>query len=195
MTGYRYNTLYNPNTIAYSNYNTSAGGVSGLYQPNIRYSPNYMYPYNSYYTPYSTPYYSTPYYAPYYTPYFPRYRWGHFGGGHCAMNVSLKTMDASEARTIEGETLRAETFGPRTEIEYGSEDEKLNFLSTEDGKTFASGKVFIEGQLVRINPATQKCTSTRTLSEENPENQLAKFDCSDGNLSIKAEVLIPVSKL
>jgi hypothetical protein len=57
-----------------------------------------------------------------------------------------------EHRNIADENLRAQTFGKRTEVQYGNENEKLNFFTNEVGKTFVSGKVFVEDTLITLDP-------------------------------------------
>lgn len=183
FSGYGYSTVYTPpnTTTTYGNYNTAVGGLSGtpVYYPTYRY--NYGYSYNGYY-PYNY-YYNT--YRPFSWP------WRRPGCGCSSLNFSLDTPVGSEKRNVVGETLRAQTFGNRTEVQYGTETENLNFFTSDAGKTFVSGKVMVEDQLVSLNSKTQKCTSTRNKLEEDPENEIAAFSCTDGSIQIRAEVMIP----
>lgn len=189
-TGYGYNTVYTPptTTTTYGNYNTNVGGISGtpVYYTNYGYgySQPYGYGYGYSYNNYCNPYY----YNRYQTFSWP---WRRSNCGCSSLNFSMNTPFGSEKRNIVGENLRAQTFGATTEVQYGHESEKLNFFTNESGKTFVSGKVLVEDQLVSLNPKTQKCTSTRNKLEEDPENEVATFSCSDGTIQITAEVLIP----
>ncbi len=185
--GYGYSTVYTPTTTTttYGNYNTAVGGINGtpVYYPTYRYGysyPNYGYSYYNYYSPY---YYNT--YRNFSWP------WRRSNCGCASLNFSMTTPFGSETRNIVDETLRAQTFGKRTEVQYGHENEKLNFFTSEAGKTFVSGKILVEDQLVSLNSKTQKCTSTRNKLEEDPENEIATFNCTDGKIHINAEVLIP----
>jgi hypothetical protein len=204
--GYGYNTVYNPPRTTYANYNTATGGVKGAstYYPGSYsyqyYTPYTYYPYtyNNYY-PYTYKY-SYPYTYNYYTPYlygnhYRPIRWRNFLN-HCSLagsklNFSLETPDGVEHRNIADENLRAQTFGKRTEVQYGNENEKLNFFTNEVGKTFVSGKVFVEDTLITLDPKKHNCTSTRGKLKDDPDNEIARFNCSDGNNKITAEVLIP----
>ncbi|MCC7459958.1 MAG: hypothetical protein IT286_01525 [Proteobacteria bacterium] len=171
---------------------TPVGNIEGrLISP---YGWNNYYQYTS---PYNCPtcyypYYSYGYYNPYYYNYnytYSRpgfYYYGALQAENSSLNFSVDTGFGSEKRNILGENLRAQTFGQRIEVEYGTEHEKLNLLKKEDGKTFVSGKILVEDELVRLNPKNQKCTSSM-----NSDTRVAEFKCTDGNVHIAAEVLIP----
>jgi len=193
-----YGSVYSPlTTTTYGNYNTSVGGVSG--------ATIYTYPYNySYYTPYYTPYYYSynyayyPYYYGYcntcgnyyYYRYRPRYNW--LFGALSELNFSFKLGNKSISKSASGENLRAQTFGNRTEIQYGEESgDKLNFFTDEKGKSFVSGKVKIEDTWVSVDPKLFKCNEVRSKLEEDPQNEVTLFDCVHGETHIHAEAYIP----
>lgn len=187
--GYR----YSPQTVSYATTATPSGGVYGT--PVL--IPNYNYGYNYYPYSYST-YYSSPYYYNYG---YPSYRWNNgwhnwrfrnnYGCTDTGLNFSLSTPFGDETRSVASENIRAEAFGKRTEVQYGSETENLNFFTHESGRSYVSGKILVNDQLVALDPAKQKCTSFRTTHEENPDNEIAAYNCTDGTINIKAEVLIP----
>lgn len=197
---YGYNAAYSPymTTPRYQTYvNTTSpvGNVQG----------RLVTPYSwGWYSQYSSPYYGCPtcpsysygYGYPYYYNYGYNYGYswrrpvfyyyGALQAENASLNFSIDTNSGSEKRNIIGENLRAQTFGDRIEVEYGTENEKLNFLKKEDGKTFVSGKVLVEDALVRLDPKTQKCSSTL-----DSETHVAEFKCSDGKINLAAQVLIP----
>lgn len=198
--GYGYYGAYS-STPYYSNsssYYNTAGNTKNTqtYQPSYIYNP---------YSYYSTPYYYNPYtyyYSPYYysPSYYRPYTWPGYGS-HCSadlsveddeeskLNFAFESSEGGEERNVSGENLRAETFGERIEVQYGNDQEKLNFL-VESGKTFVSGKLPVNGKLVNINTQNQTCNSTEL--EKTSEYKVVRFDCIDSStMKINAEVLIP----
>lgn len=178
------NTTYYPNTNYYPN---------RTYYPNTNYYPNYSYP------GYATPYYNSPYYnrptwydPRYYPGYWPsRITYANGYRNYCALNVAIDSENGSVIKTLSGKNLRAETIGQKTEIQYGSEKEKFNLFTNEKGKTFVSGKMLVDGELIKIDSKKQKCKSSKSVYKDDHTFELAKFNCTDGDLQIKAEALIP----
>lgn len=188
--GYGYNTVYSPPVT--TNYNTSAGGIrGGFYSPYSYYNTyTYTYPYGYAYYNCPTCYnYAYPYSYYYFRYYTPRTTW--YYGGVPTFNFSINTAYGSLDRSIVADNLRAQTIGKKTEVQYGSDDEKLNFLITDSGQTFVTGTAIIDDKIVSIHSKTQKCTSKKDFMKNNPEDQVVVFNCFDGKTYISAEVFIP----
>lgn len=112
-------------------------------------------------------------------------------GQESRLNISYESSMGSDFREIVGGTLRAETHGAESVIDYASGEERIKVDIDSTGKVSISGNILISGQVVKINSETQKCTALRSKYDEDPVYELITFKCQDETLKLNLEALVP----
>jgi hypothetical protein len=117
-------------------------------------------------------------------------------GEEPTITFTFSSPTGSGKRDAQGGKVRAKTEGPRAEVEYFGNQERLSLNIADDGKISVSGQLQVAedhpgDRPIVIDSKKQKCQAKRRNATDNSKDITIEFSCDDGTLNIQGEVLVP----